>query len=256
MKTKTSERGAFIDTVTDWFRKRSRFWALVSFTSFFGVITLHLFLTIQGDVSPLIRQGVDSILVPLLGLFVFSMFWRGSIPTFLSLAGAASIYGGVFYVYSKAAGHTMLPSIMAHKYNAATGADAPTLIASTITSVSTFYFLIGIFALVLCLVIAFRPSFFYLKGTRIEPTYPVWTNDYRESTFGTNAVRLVPVMGLLDFAERHLVAKYKYTQVMIGAKIYFVSPDDWVPEGSSVVRDKESGCLLGIPKIPDGFNLW
>jgi hypothetical protein len=43
---------------------------------------------------------------------------------------------------------------------------------------------------------------------------------------------------------------------MIGGRIYFVSPYSWVPQGSDIVRDKESGSLLGIPKVPDGFNIW
>jgi hypothetical protein len=43
---------------------------------------------------------------------------------------------------------------------------------------------------------------------------------------------------------------------MIGGTTYYVSPDDWVPENSRVIRDKESGSLLGIPKVPDGFSIW
>jgi hypothetical protein len=67
---------------------------------------------------------------------------------------------------------------------------------------------------------------------------------------------LVPLQGLLSYGERHLSAKYAYLVVSIGGKRYFVTPNDWVPEGSFVVRDKQSGTLLGIPKVPDGFNVW
>ena len=64
------------------------------------------------------------------------------------------------------------------------------------------------------------------------------------------------MQSLLRFADQHLVAKYRYIQILIGGRIYFVSPDDWVPEGSNVIREKESGSLLGITKVPDGFNIW
>jgi len=33
----------------------------------------------------------------------------------------------------------------------------------------------------------------------------------------------------------------------MGGRKYLVYPYDWVPEGTVVVRDKESGSVLGIP---------
>ena len=91
----------------------------------------------------------------------------------------------------------------------------------------------------------------------------IWTNEiqkqkrYSRATFryGRAVISLIPVQSLLSIVEHHLVAKYRYIQIMIGGRIYFVSPDDWVPEHSSVIREKGSGSLLGIPKVPDGFNL-
>jgi len=188
----------------------------------------------------------------LLVLFVFSIFWRGSIPTFLSLAGAASIYAGMFYVYARAAGFPTFPPFTIHKYPAAT-----ILENIPVTSAANFYFMVGIFALILSIVIALKPSFFHAKGSRSEQPYQVWaSDDYLESSASVNARQMIPVDGLLSFVERHLVMKYKYIVIVIGGRTYFVSPDDWVPEGSSVIRDKESGSLLGIPKVSDGFNVW
>ena len=64
---------------------------------------------------------------------------------------------------------------------------------------------------------------------------------------GPKAVRLIPLTSLLTFAEQNLVARFKLITVIIGGKKYLVSPYDWIPEGSTVVRDKESGSVLGIP---------
>ena len=209
-------------------------------------------LILQAETNHYIRQGIDAIVVPLLALFVFSIFWRGSIPTFLSLAGAASVYAGMFYVYARAGGFLTLPPFVIHKYPA-----AKILESIPVNSTAHFYFLVGMFALILSIVIAFKPSFFHAKGSRFKQPFQVWgSEDYLKTSSSVNARQLVPVNGLLSLAERHLVTKYKYIQVMIGGTIYFVSPDDWVPEGSSVIRDKESGSLLGIPKISDGFNVW
>jgi len=248
---KTNERGAFIDTIQEWFRQRSKFWTLISFVSLSSLIALQLLLILQTETNPYIRQGIDSLLVPLLALFVFSIFWRGSIPTFLSLAGAACLYAGMFYVYAKAVGFPSLSPFIIHKYPAAK------ILESIPVDSANFYFLVGMFALALSIVIALKPSFFHAKGSRFKQPYQVWTSDdYLESSSSVNARQMVPVNGLLSFAERLLVTKYKYILMVIGGRTYFASPDDWVPEGSSVIRDKESGSLLGVPKVPDGFNVW
>ncbi len=249
---RNKERGAFIDTIQEWFRQRGKFWTLISFASLAGLIGLQLLLILQSGTNPYVRYGIDSILVPLLILFVFSIFWRGSVPTFLSLAGAGSLYAGMFYVYARAGRFENFPAFTIHKPPLAT-----VLENVPVNSFANFYFLIGIFALVLAIVVAFRPSFFHARGSRFKQLYKVWTSeDHLESSSLANARQMIPVNGLLNYVERHLVMKYKYIQVRIGENIYFVSPDDWVPEGSSVIRDKESGLLLGIPKVSDGFNVW
>ena len=249
---KTNERAVFIDTIQEWFRRRSKFWALISLFTLASLIALQFFLTFIVGINPLIRQGTGSFLIPLLLLFVVSIFWRGSIQTFLSLAGTLSLYVGMFYIYAKTAGLQTLTPIVTNKLGVGKIVESP-----SISSVANFYFFVGIVALILCVAIAFRPSFFKAKGTRIMPSYPVWTNENDDANFAFGAnIMLIPVLGLLSFSERYLVAKYKYIVVMIGGTPYFVSPDDWVPEGSVVIRDKESGSLLGIPKVADGFNVW
>jgi hypothetical protein len=244
---KAKERGEFIDTIQEWFRQRSVFWSLVTFASFTGLIALQFFLILQGNLNPLVRMGIDAILVPLLGLFVLSIFWRGSIPTFLSLAGAACMYSGMFYVYAKAAMPQTLPFVI-HKYPATT-----ILENIAVNSLANFYFIVGIFAFTLAMVIAFKPSFFHAKGLRYKQSYQVWSSKSHQE-YSSYGRQMVPVQGLLTFVERELVGKYKYILMVIGGRRYYVSPDDWVPEGSSVIRDGESGSLLGVPKLD--FNAY
>jgi len=48
----------------------------------------------------------------------------------------------------------------------------------------------------------------------------------------SNSVQsLIPVQSLLSFGERHLISNYKYIQVMIGGRIYFVSIDEQYRQG-------------------------
>ncbi len=232
------KRLSFIDAVQEWFRQRSRFWTVISLTSLASVIVLQILLILIGASNPYVRQGIDSILVPMLALFVFSIFWRGFAATVLSLAGVTSLYAGIFYVYSA--------PIVVHKYKIATLITDPQAVLYNINILSVFYFLGGVLTLFLCVAVAFKPSLFYAKGTRYKQPYPIWSSDdYQRSSSHVNARQLVPVIGLLSLAERYLVANAKYIVVVIGGRTYFVSPNDWVPEGSMIIRDKE-GSLSGV----------
>jgi len=228
------------------------FWGLISFISLLSIIILQVLFILLSGINSHIRTGIDSLLVPLLALFVVSIFWRRSTATLLSLAGVLCLYVGMFYVYANLEVLQVTTPHIANRLG-----YGVRLTPAPVAEVADLYFLMGIFALILSTAVAFRPSLFRAKGTPVELSYPLWTNDKDPKLrYGAAVVSLIPVQSLLSFAEHHLVAKYKYIQIMIGGRIYFVSPEDWVPERSNVIREKVSGSLLGIPKVPDGFNIW
>ncbi len=214
------DRQDFIDKVQGWFLQRNKFWTQITFVALASIIILQFFLTFLTGINPHIRLAIYPILIPLLLLFVLSIFWRNTITAFLSLAGAICLF--------------------------------PPLAA-----VATFYFLIGLFSAFLCVGVAFRPSFFRAKGALTGLPYPVWNSNNPRLKFGSNnnsILSLIPVQSLLSFGERHLISHYKYIQVVIGGRIYFVSLDEWVPLSMTyIIRDKQSGSLIGIPKI-DGYG--
>jgi hypothetical protein len=248
----TAKRGGLIDLIQGWFRQKDMFWTLISLVTFFSIVILQVLFIFLTGINPHIRNGIDSFLLPLLVLFVVSIFWRSSTATILSLAGVLCLYTGMFYIYDNQALLQVKPSHIASKLG-----YGITLTEAPLGMVADYYFLMGIIALILCTAVAFRPSIFRAKGApAVGPPYPIWTNDKDPKLrYGRAVVSLIPVQSLLSLVEHHLVAKYRYIQIMIGGRIYFVSPDDWVPEHSSVLREKECGSLLGIPKVPNGFNL-
>ena len=246
-----TERWAFIDTIQDWFFPRSRFWGSISLFSFFFLIVLHIIFSIVSDINPRARQETDFLVLPFLALFVFSIFWRGSIPTFLSLTGSLMTYAGMYYIQAKYFDLQNLPPTIANRLGYGIISESH----FHIDQYAHLYFLSGIFFLTLCLVISFKPSFFRARGTKYSP-YPVWESKDSKIISSKNSVRLIPVSSLLNFAEQHIATTYKYITLMIDGTIYFVSPDDWIPQGSNIIRDKETGSLIGIPKVPDGFNIW
>jgi hypothetical protein len=249
VKKGTAQRDGIIDVIQEWFRQNDMFWTLISFVTLVSIVILQVLFIFLARINPHIRNGIDSFLVPLLVLFVVSIFWRTSMATILSLAGVLCLYAGMFYIYDNQVLLQVTPSHIASKLGSLT--EAPLGI------VADYYFFMGIIALILSTAVAFKPSIFRARGAPSAGLpYPMWTNDKDPKLrYGSAVVSLIPVQSLLRLVEHHLVAKYRYIQIMIGGRIYFVSPEDWVPEHSSVIREKESGSLLGIPKFPDGFNL-
>jgi hypothetical protein len=248
----TAQRDGIIDVIQEWFRQNDMFWTLISFVTLVSIVILQVLFIFLASINPHIRNGIDSFLVPLLVLFVVSIFWRTSMATILSLAGVLCVYAGMFYIYDNQVLLQVTPSHIASKLGYGT-----TLTEAPLGIVANYYFFMGIIALILSTAVAFKPSIFRAKGAPAAGLpYPIWSNEKDPKLrYGRAVVSLIPVQSLLSIVEHHLVAKYRYIQIMIGGRIYFVSPEDWVPEHSSVVREKESGSLLGIPKVPDGFNL-
>lgn len=158
----------------------------------------------------------------------------------------------MFFVFAELGSVKVIPPQIANRLGYGIMHEGP-----PVDEVADFYFLMGIFALMLSVAVSFKPSIFRARGTPTWVPYPIWTTDSDPKlSYGTSVLRLIPVQSLLRFADQHLVAKYRYIQILIGGRIYYVSPDDWVPEGSNVIRERESNSLLGIPKVPDGFNIW
>ncbi|MDQ6862789.1 MAG: hypothetical protein M3044_03080 [Thermoproteota archaeon] len=250
------DRGVFIDEVQRWFLKRNKFWLVITFLVLVSIIILQLSFTFLTGINPHIRLAIYPILIPLLLLFVFSIFWRNTITAFLSLAGATCLFVGMYYAYaSRYEIIQSMSSSLSHTAITTTHMQLPPLAA-----VAAFYFLMGLFSASLCVAVALRPSFFRAKGALTGLPYPVWsTNDdpiYMDAN-SNSVLSLIPVQSLLSFGERHLISKYKYIQAMIGGRIYFVSLDDWVPQSTTyIIREKGSGSLVGIPKVSDGFNVW
>jgi hypothetical protein len=247
-------RGVFIDNIQGWFSKRNMFWTAITFIALAAIIILQLSFTFLTGINPHIRLLIYPILVPLLLLFIFSIFWRNTITAFLSLAGALCLFVGMYYAYLSR--YEVVQTISSSASQAGNiGMQFPPLDA-----VATFYFFMGLFSAFLCIGIAFKPSFFRAKGAVIGLPYPIWSIEHdldSKHTSSSNRVNsLIHIQSLLNFGERHLISNYKYIQVMIGGKIYFVSLNEWVPQSSTyVIRDKVSGSLIGIPKVSDGFNI-
>lgn len=112
-------------------------------------------------------------------------------------------------------------------------------------SIADEYFIAGILALSFCLAIAIKPNFFKPKYSDELP-YPVWKYDDNIKIILEPGLRFIPLSALLTYAERHMVARYKYITLTIGGKKYLVTPYEWIPEDAVVSRDEKSNTIIGI----------
>jgi hypothetical protein len=236
------ERWASIEKVQDWFQKKGQFWLVLSILTFSSVLVLQILFSFASQANPAARQQAEFLIIPVLALFTFSIFWRNIFCTFLSFTGAMLTYGGMFFFHTINATTQLVTPYITNRLGY--GIKHIAIIAPN--SVADRYFIVGAFALAFCLAIAIKPSFFKPKDSQGIP-YPIWKHRRDlELAKGSNATRLVPLSSLMTFAEQNLVAKYKYIAVIIGGKKFLTSPYEWVPEDSTVVRDKESGSIIGI----------
>ncbi len=155
-------RSKFIDDIQDWFEKNSKFWLVISILTF-SVLVLQVLLNFASNVNPTVRQGVDFLLIPILALFVFSIFWRSGTQTFLSLVGALVTYGGIFFFYTVNGSSQLVNTYVASRLGY--GIKHIAIITITPTSVADRYFIVGIFALAFCLAMAIT-QFFQTKRPR------------------------------------------------------------------------------------------
>ena len=73
--------------IQEWLRQNDMFWTVISLVTLVSIVILQVLFIFLAGINPHIRNGIDSFLVPLLVLFVLSIFWRTSMATILSLAG-------------------------------------------------------------------------------------------------------------------------------------------------------------------------
>ena len=240
----SESRWGFIDKIQDWFNQKNYFWLIVSILTFSSILILQVIFNFAAQTNPKVREEVDFLVAPVLALFAFRIFWRGLVQTFLCLAGGLTTYAGMFLFYTRDFANQIATPFVANRLGYG-------IKSSVVVSPDQFaekYFIVGIFALSFCLAMAIKPNFFKPKDSGDLLPYPIWR--YKKNfdmVEGLKGIRLIPLSSLLTFAEQHLDARFKYITVIMGGRKYLVSPYDWVPEGTVVVRDKESGSVLGIP---------
>jgi hypothetical protein len=118
------------------------------------------------------------------------------------------------------------------------------------------YFFLGIAMVVLSMIIAYKPTLLYVKN-RPEPLYSLWTGyekwyDNVQLADGYTEPS-VPLRSLMSEQEKYLLWRYEYILTNIYNTFYLVKPDGFVPKNSTILRDKESGRMIGVSRYSGYF---
>jgi hypothetical protein len=85
-------RWQFVENIQNWFRKNDRFWLSLSSLSFIALLVLEIILIFATQLNHSARNGADFLVIPLLGLYSFTIFWRSIEQSFLIFAGVIMVY--------------------------------------------------------------------------------------------------------------------------------------------------------------------
>lgn len=236
------DRWSFIETIQLWFHQKNQFWLLLTILSFSTTLVLQAIFVFASQENPSARMQSEFLIVPVLVVFVLSSFWRSIVHTFLSFTGAMITYGGMFLFHTANATAQLVTPYVANRL----GYGIRHYVVIPPDALADRYFIVGILALAFCVAVSIKPNFFKPKDPDGLP-YPVWKHTRNSKIQRSSLIRLISLSALLTYEERHLVARYKYVTVDIGGSRYLVTPYEWIPEGSAVVRDEKSNSIIGIP---------
>jgi hypothetical protein len=230
-----------------WFHRNRSILVPLSIISIILLFVLHLFTTtIQISLNSVPAIIIQVITIVLISLTSLSIIWRGIIPIVIGSLGVILIYGGI-----------VIPSYALTLPTESYFKGIRVLIDQPIISMATeSYFFLGIAMVVLSMIIAYKPTLLYVKN-RPEPLYSLWTGyekwyDNVQLADGYTEPS-VPLMSLMSEQEKYLLWRYEYILTNIYNTFYLVKPDGFVPKNSTILRDKESGRMIGVSRYSGYF---
>jgi hypothetical protein len=170
---------------------------------------------------------------------------EGFAPAFCVLLGCAIIISGIlitndtYYTQKLSQKHILVVKTIEQK----------SISLQSYTEALHLYALAtGISSIGLGLIFAYRPSLIQVKNyVPFEYPYPIWNSkDQPIPKFGKN---LILAKELLTDKERMLLCRFRYILVSIDGKPYLVSPHEYIPEDSIIMRTKSGKALCGIYKF-------
>jgi hypothetical protein len=231
-----------------WFYRNSKILIVLSITSIIFLFLLHLFtITIEISLNSIPARIIQVISITLISLIALSIISRGLVPIIICGLGITLIYEGI-----------VIPSYAITLPTEGYFKGIKVLIDQQIISMATEgYFFLGIAMVILSMIIAYKPTLLYVKN-RPKPLHSLWS-DYQKwydnvQLAGGYSEPTVPLKSLISEQERYLLWRYEYVLVYIYTKPYLVRPGGFVPKSAIILREKESGRMMGMAKYSGYFT--
>lgn len=192
--------------------------------------------------------GVQLAAIAPAAFIALSVVWRGMVPLIICVLGIVLMHNAVILpYYEPQPGEVMIEDRL----------YTWTLYTPTSVNVgSNMNFLLGLGMVTFCIIIAYRPSILF---TRNRPEslesewskYPVWQDS---ALLGNDRMKpSVSVKSLMTDQDRYLLWRYEYVLANIHGTPHLVRPSSLVPIGSAILRDRESGRVLGKARYTGFF---
>jgi hypothetical protein len=239
----------------EWFYRNKSLLLALNVISIILLFLIHpSILAVQINPASIAAKIIQTITLSLISIIALSIMWRGIICIAIGILGLFLIYAGI-----------LLPSYSLGLLQES-NADGKNQIRSTlninqpISVASQGLFFLGIAMVALSMIFGYRPEILYVKN-RPKPldtmweSYSIWHDDYDNHVklVGGYSEPIVHLKNLMTDEEIYLLWRYEYILTDVHGTPHLVKPESYVPESSTIFRDKKSGKMIGKAKYVGYF---
>lgn len=219
-----------------WFqRNESRLFA-IDIVCIVVLFFMHLFMSTLDVLPPQVTSAVQVAAAIPVAFIALSVLWKGVVPLVICTLGIVLMYSAITLPYYQE-DSSQFGENARRRYN-----------PEAALMETNLHFFLGAAMAALSITIVRRPSILF---TRNRPEsldsewsrYPVWHDNVLLAD--GHAEPSVSVKSLMTDQDRCLLWRYEYVLASVHGAPHLVSPQGMVPKGSSVLRDKESGRVMG-----------
>ena len=232
-----------------WFQRNEHRLLAANIVCIVLLFFIHLFTSTFQTLTPEIISAVQILAIVLLAFIILSVVWKGILPLIICILGIVLMhYSVILPYYSAPEPDGINPGGTKFTYPFSTPAVFGTA--------ANMHFFLGVSMVALSIIIAYRPSLLF---TRNRPEslesewskYPLWKDNALFAEGRTE--RSIPVKSLMNDQDRYLLWRYEYVLAIIYGTPHLVKPNGLVPKDSAVVRDRESGRVIGKARYTGFF---
>ena len=234
----------------EWFHRNKSLLLTLNVVSIILLFLIHLFiLTVQINPASIAEIIIQVITISLIAIIALSIMWRGIVCIAIGILGLFLIHAGILLP-------TYSLGVLKESYPDHKDQISNMLNISQPTHMATQgFFFLGITMVGLSVIIAYRPDILYVKNRpkpsdTIWDSYPVWYDDNINNVklVGRYSEPLVHLKSLMTNEEIYLLWRYEYILTDVYCTPHLVKPESYVPKSSTILRDKESGKMIGKAK--------